>query len=72
MFSLLGMWRNELGNLISVPQESMQKRFVWIEIEILKEVDGHCMSAPTTQPSSFFPNPFFPNPNLKNHSSELC
>jgi len=38
----------------------------------LKEVDGHCMSAPTTQPSSFFPNPFFPNPNLKNHASELC
>jgi hypothetical protein len=63
VFSLLGMWRNELGNLISLPQESMQKRFVWMDI-----VCQHLL--PTF---ILLPKPFFPNPNLKkNHASELC
>ncbi len=51
VFSLLGMWRNELGNLISLPKSPCKRDLCGLK---LKEVDGHCMSAPTTylHPSS--------------------
>jgi hypothetical protein len=64
VFSLLGMWRNELGNLISVPQESMQKRFVWIEIEI--ERSGWTLYVSTYYPTFILlPKPFFPKSKLE-------